>query len=27
MSSVHPVTDPNTWGAGIDEAVNAISRG
>jgi tRNA threonylcarbamoyl adenosine modification protein (Sua5/YciO/YrdC/YwlC family) len=21
------VTDPNTWGAGIDEAVNAISRG
>jgi len=27
VSSVHPVTDPNTWGAGIDEAVNAISRG
>ncbi len=21
------MTDPNTWGAGIDEAVNAISRG
>lgn len=27
MSSVHPVTDPNSWGAGIDEAVNAVSRG
>ncbi|WP_435736627.1 L-threonylcarbamoyladenylate synthase [Cellulosimicrobium sp. PMB13] len=27
MSSVHPVTDPNSWGPGIDEAVNAVSRG
>lgn len=27
MSSVHDVTDANTWGPGIDEAVNAISRG
>ncbi|MCB7138064.1 L-threonylcarbamoyladenylate synthase [Cellulosimicrobium marinum] len=27
MSTVHPVTDPNTWGPGIDEAVNAVSRG
>ena len=27
MSSVHPVTDPNTWGPSIDEAVNAVSRG
>ncbi len=27
MSSVHPVTDPNTWGPAIDEAVNAVSRG
>jgi L-threonylcarbamoyladenylate synthase len=27
VSSVHPVTDPNTWGPGIDEAVNAVSRG
>src|SRR5690606_16237692 len=27
VSSVHDVTDANTWGPGIDEAVNAISRG
>ncbi|WTM14895.1 L-threonylcarbamoyladenylate synthase [Isoptericola halotolerans] len=27
MSSVHDVTDANTWGPGIDEAVNTISRG
>jgi L-threonylcarbamoyladenylate synthase len=27
VSSVHPVTDPNTWGPSIDEAVNAVSRG
>ncbi|WP_240930586.1 L-threonylcarbamoyladenylate synthase [Isoptericola sp. BMS4] len=27
MSSVHDVTDPNTWGPAIDEAVNTISRG
>jgi tRNA threonylcarbamoyl adenosine modification protein (Sua5/YciO/YrdC/YwlC family) len=24
---VHDVTDPNTWGAAIDEAVNAVRRG
>jgi len=24
---VHPVTDPNTWGPSIDEAVNAVARG
>ncbi len=27
MSSVHDVTDPNSWGPAIDEAVNTISRG
>ncbi|MFE6971839.1 L-threonylcarbamoyladenylate synthase [Isoptericola sp. NPDC057653] len=27
MSSVHDVTDPNTWGPAIDEAVNTVSRG
>ena len=24
---MHPVTDPNTWGPSIDEAVNAVARG
>ncbi|PZR52089.1 threonylcarbamoyl-AMP synthase [Xylanimonas oleitrophica] len=24
---MHDVTDPNTWGPGIDEAVNTVSRG
>jgi tRNA threonylcarbamoyl adenosine modification protein (Sua5/YciO/YrdC/YwlC family) len=27
VSSVHDVTDPNSWGPAIDEAVNTISRG
>ncbi|MCA5893833.1 threonylcarbamoyl-AMP synthase [Isoptericola sp. NEAU-Y5] len=27
MSSVHDVSDPNTWGPSIDEAVNTVSRG
>ncbi|MEN5075835.1 L-threonylcarbamoyladenylate synthase [Isoptericola cucumis] len=27
MSSAHDVTDPNSWGPAIDEAVNTISRG
>ncbi|MFP3714386.1 L-threonylcarbamoyladenylate synthase [Puerhibacterium sp. TATVAM-FAB25] len=27
MSSVQDVTDPNTWGPALDEAVNTVSRG
>ncbi|CAM3786228.1 hypothetical protein GCM10007368_23110 [Isoptericola cucumis] len=27
VSSAHDVTDPNSWGPAIDEAVNTISRG
>jgi tRNA threonylcarbamoyl adenosine modification protein (Sua5/YciO/YrdC/YwlC family) len=27
VSSVHDVTDPNTWGPAIDEAVAAVARG
>ncbi len=27
MSALYPVTDPNTWGPSLDEAVHAITRG